>query len=79
MAKRGCTLLNYALNEINLFGDIYNGELKLNIFGKIAEEEWLNTIQIRDNIQLHQFIIMPNHFHAIVEILTSKTLLILKL
>ena len=59
-------------NGINLFGDISDGELKLNLFGKIAEEEWLKTEQIRDNIQLHEFIVMPNHFHAIVEIIFSK-------
>jgi len=56
-------------NGITLFGDIYNRELKLNIFGKIAKEEWLKTEQIRENIALHEFIVMPNHFHAIVEIL----------
>ena len=75
-SKEGLYFITLCIeNEINLFGDIYNGELKLNVFGKIAEEEWLNTIQKRDNIQLHQFIIMPNHFHAIVEIMTSKNLI----
>ena len=59
-------------DEIALFGDIYDGELQLNTFGKIAKEEWLKTKQVRDNIALHEFIVMPNHFHAIVEILFSK-------
>lgn len=55
-------------NREMLFGKIENGKLKLNEFGKIAEREWLKTSQIRDNVELHEFIIMPNHFHAIVEI-----------
>lgn len=55
----------------NIFGEVYGGELKLNLFGKIAKEEWLKTEQIRKNVKLHEFIIMPNHFHAIVEILFS--------
>ena len=59
-------------NGVALFGDIYDGKLQLNTFGKIAQEEWLKTAQIRNNIALHEFIVMPNHFHAIVEILFSK-------
>lgn len=59
-------------NGVTLFGDIYDGELQLNGFGEIAKEEWLKTTQIRDNIALHEFIVMPNHFHAIIEVLFSK-------
>ena len=55
-------------NRKMLFGKIINGKMKLNEYGKIAEREWLKTSQIRDNVKLHEFIVMPNHFHAIVEI-----------
>lgn len=36
--------------------------------GKIATEEWLKTAHIRAdmNIELGPFIVMPNHFHAIL-------------
>jgi len=37
-------------------------------FGEIAYEEWLQTEQIRENCKLHEFIIMPNHIHGIIEI-----------
>lgn len=40
----------------------------LNYVGKIANEEWQKTQDIRTNIVLHEFVVMPNHFHAIVEI-----------
>ena len=38
--------------------------------GKIAEQEWLKTPSVRPdmNIELDEFIIMPNHFHAIIRI-----------
>lgn len=44
----------------------------LNSFGKIIEEEWTNKAHIRDNVALYDFVIMPNHFHAILEILFSQ-------
>lgn len=59
-------------NCVSLFGEVFDGELKLNLFGEIAKEEWLRTDQIRDNVQLHEFIIMPNHIHGIIKILFSK-------
>ena len=53
-------------NCVSLFGEVFDGELKLNLFGEIAKEEWLRTDQIRDNVQLHEFIIMPNHIHILL-------------
>lgn len=55
-------------NRENIFGKVEKGEMILNEFGKIANEEWLNTSEIRKNISLGEFIIMPNHFHAIIQI-----------
>lgn len=52
----------------NLFGRIINGELFLNPLGKIAKEEWAKTPEIRNNITLGEFIIMPNHMHGIISI-----------
>lgn len=51
-----------------LFGSIVNGEMKLNIFGEIVLEEWLKTPEIRENTALGECIVMPDHFHAILEI-----------
>ena len=49
-----------------LFGEVMNGEMRLNEFGGIVESEWLKTPQIRPEIELGVYVIMPNHFHAIV-------------
>lgn len=52
--------------HLPLFGKIQNNQLLLNDYGLIAHDEWLNTVNKRQNIRLDEFIIMPNHIHAIV-------------
>ncbi len=49
-----------------LFGKINNGEMILNEFGRIVQLEWERTPQIRKEIELDAYVIMPDHFHAIV-------------
>ena len=52
-----------------LFGEItQEGQMVLNTFGQIAHDEWVNTLNIRNNIELDAFVIMPNHIHAIIHI-----------
>lgn len=53
-------------DKICRFGNISNSEVILNESGKIAHDEWLNTPQLRPNIELGTFIIMPNHIHGII-------------
>lgn len=55
-----------AHNRQKLFGEIENGEMRLNEFGEIVQEEWLKTPAMRHNIETDEFIIMPNHFHGIL-------------
>ena len=52
----------------HVFGEIVNGEMVLNEYGLIAQNEWLKTPEVRPNIELDVFVIMPNHIHAIVVI-----------
>jgi putative transposase len=51
-----------------LFGDIVDGKMMLNQYGRIAYNEWINTAKIRPNVELHEFVIMPNHIHTIIRI-----------
>jgi len=53
------------LNEC-IFGEIINGNIRLNKFGKIVETEWLLSKKIRSEIDLDVCRVMPNHFHGIV-------------
>ncbi len=55
-------------NRLPLFGEIKNGAMVLNDCGRIAHNEWLNTINKRENIQLNEFVIMPNHMHGIIHL-----------
>ena len=57
-------------NRENLFGEIKDGEMFLNEFGKIAEEKWFDLLNHIKNIELHEFVVMPNHIHGIIEICT---------
>jgi len=51
--------------ECNL-GHIENEKMVLSDFGKIVESEWLKSFEIRNELILDEYIIMPNHLHAIV-------------
>lgn len=51
-----------------LFGQIVNGEMRLNALGEIVRAEWEKSAAIRAEIELGPYVIMPNHFHAIVMI-----------
>jgi len=57
-----------AKNRECLFGKIVDGEMILNDTGKIVCKEWIKSAKIRKEIEMHEYIVMPNHFHAIVEI-----------
>lgn len=49
-----------------LFGEIIDDEMILNEYGHIVLDEWMETAIIRPGIFLDEFIVMPNHFHAII-------------
>jgi putative transposase len=54
------------------FGEIIHGELYLNMFGMIALEQmkWLSNQY--QHLQIHNFIVMPNHVHALIEIIDTS-------
>ena len=55
-------------NREHYFGEIVDSEMQLNTIGKNVENEWLQTpiIRLDMNLLLDEFVIMPNHFHAIL-------------
>lgn len=55
-----------------LFGDIKNGEMIWNDAGNITNECWLDIPNHFPNVVLHEFIVMPNHIHGIIEIKTKS-------
>ena len=57
-----------------LFGEIIGGAMRLNEWGAIADAEWLRTADLRHEIELDEFIIMPNHMHGIIMINDGETI-----
>lgn len=58
------TLVTHARER--LFGDIVDYEMGLNPFGQMVCQEWNKIPILHPEMELGEFIIMPNHFHAIV-------------
>ncbi len=56
----------------NIFGSIKKSKMFLNQKGKILRDEIINSIQIRDQWVFHNWIIMPNHIHLLIEIKQEK-------
>ena len=54
--------------RIHHFGEIINGEMQLNEFGIIAHNQilWIETQYTY--VELHNFVVMPNHVHILFEI-----------
>lgn len=50
------------------FGNVVNGEMELSELGKIAEKFLSNIPKHFPNINLDEFVVMPNHIHAIIVI-----------
>ena len=55
-----------------VLGKIDDQGITLSDIGKIVAEEWIKTECIRSYVNLDQWVIMPNHFHAIIRINERK-------
>lgn len=49
-----------------LFGEVIDGAMHLNRPGQIVAEEWQRSAQIRTEIELDMWVVMPDHMHALV-------------
>ena len=57
-------------NREHYFGEIINEKMQFSEIGKQVEIQWTKTLDIRPdmNLQFGEFVVMPNHFHAIIGI-----------
>ena len=82
--RRSIRLLNYDYSQPGayfviictymrecLFGHIEDGVIYYTIFGEIVQQEWSRSEEIRSEIQLDLFVVMPNHLHGIIVITHS--------
>ena len=51
-----------------LFGDVVDGEMRLNEAGAVVVECWANMPEHFPHVTLDAFVVMPNHVHGIVVI-----------
>jgi putative transposase len=49
-----------------LFGEVAGGEIRLNAVGEIARDEWYRSAELRPEVLLDAFVVMPNHIHGII-------------
>lgn len=61
-------------NHKEYFGEVKNAIIELNEIGKIAEDELLLTPKLREYVELDNYVIMPNHIHAIIIIIESENI-----
>jgi REP element-mobilizing transposase RayT len=50
------------------FGRIENGEMILNDWGETVQQCWLEISQHFPDEILHEYVVMPNHVHGIIEL-----------
>ena len=55
-------------DRAHLFGEVVNGDMRLNAFGVTVREEWFKTAALRPYVRLFddEFVVMPNHVHGII-------------
>jgi REP element-mobilizing transposase RayT len=51
-----------------MFGNIADGIMVLNNAGRMAHQCWLDIPKHFPHVVLHEFIIMPDHVHGIIEL-----------
>jgi hypothetical protein len=61
-------------NRNQFFGKITNQKMTLSAIGQIVDEEWRRSFDVRAdmNLIMDEYVIMPNHFHAIVIVGENK-------
>jgi len=58
-----------------LFGDINDNVMQLNDAGRMVEYQWHDLENRYKNIKLHEYVVMPNHLHGIIEIVQKDRVL----
>jgi len=57
-----------AHNREHLFGEIVDGHMVLNVAGEMVRGLWYEITNDFPNVALHDFVVMPNHIHGIIQI-----------
>lgn len=72
-SSEGCYFVTICVkNRAHVFGVVDNGKMILNERGKFAYECWEQIPIHFPDVEIEQFVVMPNHVHGIV-VLKNKT------
>lgn len=53
-------------HRLCMFGEVVDGETRLNEAGRMVEKWWLELNRKFPNVDTDEYVVMPNHFHGIV-------------
>ncbi len=72
-SQAGCYFVTICTQErLHLFGEIVDGEMVCGDAGRMVHTLWYEIIDDFHNVHLHEFVIMPNHIHGIIEIVGAS-------
>jgi REP element-mobilizing transposase RayT len=57
----------------HFFGEVQAGEMKLSSAGVIANVLWYEILHHAKNVELGEFVVMPNHIHGIIILNGNKS------
>ena len=60
------------LNQNKFLGKIVDEKIRLSSSGIIVKKELLKTFEMRKNIILDEYIIMPNHIHLLINVMLNN-------
>ncbi len=63
-------------NKEQYFGDIQEGKMKLSSVGIIASVLWYEIANHMKDIELGEFVVMPNHIHCVIYLLDNESTVI---
>ncbi|MCP9448186.1 MAG: hypothetical protein NNA22_11550, partial [Nitrospira sp.] len=59
-------------DRVCLFGEVVDGEMRVNKFGEIARHCWFDIPAHFPHAELDAFVVMPNHVHGIIVIVDGR-------
>jgi putative transposase len=66
-SSEGCYFVTVCtFQRKHLFGEIIQGDMQFSVLGRIASEQWMKIPERFSNVELDEFVIMPNHVHGIL-------------
>ena len=51
-----------------LFGEVVDGEIRLNDMGEMIERWWLELAKKFQSVEIDEYVVMPNHFYGIISL-----------